>query len=308
MANATKPSAPRPAAKASGSSGTTSPAPKGGGLSAVREWSDAIIIAFLLAMFIRLFVAELFKIPSSSMTPTLLGTDTNFQSVSFFDVDKDGKDDMILRSQRFGETFDVYLKKGKRYEYAGAREPGPSRGNWMNQSQIRQDRILVGKFFYWFSTPKRGDIVVFKVPECIFDPEKPIYIKRVTGLPGETLTFDPAPPLPGHEHMGWLVAGGKRVESPGFFGTHSYETRDEHGTFEARDVRTGRGTRPDYAQYRDFGGGTDIVGIHVPNDGIYVFGDNTVSSQDSRYWGKVPFDHLRGRAILRYYRPLSFLH
>lgn len=45
------------------------------------------------------------------------------------------------------------------------------------------DRILVNKFIYHFQEPKRGDVIVFKYP---LEPERD-YIKRVIGLPGETL-------------------------------------------------------------------------------------------------------------------------
>ena len=45
--------------------------------------------------------------------------------------------------------------------------------------------IVVDKFAYWFTPPKRGDIVVFKVPHNIYTREKPVYIKRAIGLPGD---------------------------------------------------------------------------------------------------------------------------
>ena len=43
--------------------------------SAVREWTESIIIAFILAMFIRSFIVQAFKIPSGSMRPTLIEGD-----------------------------------------------------------------------------------------------------------------------------------------------------------------------------------------------------------------------------------------
>ncbi|HOR28949.1 MAG TPA: S26 family signal peptidase, partial [Candidatus Sumerlaeota bacterium] len=44
-----------------------------GVLAILREWGDALVVAFVLAMFIRVFMLELFKIPTGSMTPTLIG-------------------------------------------------------------------------------------------------------------------------------------------------------------------------------------------------------------------------------------------
>ncbi|MBN1868185.1 signal peptidase I [Candidatus Sumerlaeota bacterium] len=258
--------------------------------ASIREWTDALVIAFLLAMFIRLFVAEFFKIPSPSMTPTLLGTEPPRQAVSYYDVNGDGSDDLILRS---GAECDVYEREDGTYRFAGTFYPDSAqRQLWMHRQKNRQDRIVVSKFLYWFSPPQRGDIVVFKVPEAIFEPSKPIYIKRVAGLPGETLTFEPTPGKPGHEEtMGRLVADGRRVEQPSFFARHLYEYRDLQ--------RASLVHAPSYARYRLHGVRADLVEAQVPEDGVYTFGDNTISSLDSRYWGAVARDRLRGRAIFR---------
>jgi signal peptidase I len=268
----------------------------------IREWLDVIIIALLLAMFIRMFVVELLKIPSSSMTPTLLGTEPPGSTVSFYDVDNDGKEDMILRSYDVHGVYcyNVYKYDGKRYHYAGAMDPGYKANIWMRKEQQRQDRIIVCKFFYWFSPPKRGDIVVFKVPSIIYTTEKPIYIKRVAGLPGETLSFVPAPGVPGHMNsMGHLVADGKIIEKPDFFKTQIYE----YGSIP----RQREDYEPDTAVTIDHGNSFELVSAKVPNNSIYVFGDNTVGSLDSRYWGPVPLNNLRGRAVFRYWKNPMFL-
>ncbi len=89
----------------------------------IREYAESLAIAFVLAMIIRHYVVEAFKIPTGSMEPTLMGD--------------------------------------------------PAEG----------DKILVSKFMYDVSKPERWDVFVFKFPE---DLEKN-YIKRLVGLPGETL-------------------------------------------------------------------------------------------------------------------------
>lgn len=48
-----------------------------------------------------------------------------------------------------------------------------------------QDRVMVNKFIYYFKEPQRGDIIVFHPPEVL--NSKDDYIKRVIGLPGETV-------------------------------------------------------------------------------------------------------------------------
>lgn len=309
----------------------------GGFIASIREWGDALVIAYLLAMFIRMFVAELYKIPSPSMTPTLLGTEMPRNGVGYYDVNEDGKKDLILRSgsSSYASQLDAYtLEENGRYNYAGevqgnlyydiqeeeerlnkitqkksnvfAAAMGWVTGIFSSETEDdvlindriaqRQDRILVGKFLYWFSPPERGDIVVFKTP-AFFDRRKPIYIKRVVGLSEEELSFEPAEGPPGHEtSMSRLMVNGKRVETPSFFQQQLYETRDQGHISENK--------RLPYTTYRDYDTGvgyaTDIVSIDVPKDSVYVFGDNTISSLDSRYWGKVPFSYLRGRAVFRY--------
>jgi signal peptidase I len=58
--------------------------------------------------------------------------------------------------------------------------------------------------------------------------------------------------------------------------------------------------REGYATYRNQGLRTDLLEVNVPPGSVFVLGDNTVSSVDSRYWGKVSLDRLRGRAFFRY--------
>lgn len=48
-----------------------------------------------------------------------------------------------------------------------------------------QDRVMVNKFIYYFKEPERGDIVVFDPPEILHSKDD--YIKRIIGLPGETV-------------------------------------------------------------------------------------------------------------------------
>jgi signal peptidase I len=53
----------------------------------------------------------------------------------------------------------------------------------MEDTIMAGDRIIAGRFSYWFSDPERGDIAVFRYP----DDESKLYVKRVIGLPGETV-------------------------------------------------------------------------------------------------------------------------
>ncbi|MBZ0258404.1 signal peptidase I, partial [bacterium] len=58
----------------------------------------------------------------------------------------------------------------------------------MHDTLLEGDRIFVNKFLYHFQDVAVGDIIVFRTKGIsIYDPEKPYYIKRVVGLPGDDL-------------------------------------------------------------------------------------------------------------------------
>ena len=56
---------------------------------------------------------------------------------------------------------------------------------------MTHDRLIGFRFAYWFDEPQRGDIILFEYPV----DEKQTYIKRVIGLPGETVQIKKGKPL-----------------------------------------------------------------------------------------------------------------
>ena len=115
---------------------------------------------------------------------------------------------------------------------------------------------------------KRGDIIVFKYPE---DPERD-YIKRVIGLPGDTLE------LRGKE----LTVNGKVLNEP-------------YVHFLFGDALPGS---PDYSDQdvrRKYGP------VTVTPDHYFMMGDNRDNSQDSRYWGFMPRSYVKGKALFVYF-------
>ncbi len=178
--------------------------------SAFQEWVESIIIAFVLAMVIRTFVVQAFKIPTGSMRPTLLEGD-------------------IILVNKF-----IY---GVRVPFTNFVLP-----------KLRQ--------------PARGDVVVFVYPE---DPKKD-FIKRMVATPGETVEI----------RNGTIYINDKPLTDPEFSQRYYYN-------------------RGDFAR--------EGFKITVPKDSYFVLGDNSLSSQDSRYWGFVPKANLLGKALIIYWPP-----
>ncbi|HAV42707.1 TPA: signal peptidase I [bacterium] len=130
---------------------------KRGSKSKFREWVETIVIALILATFIRTFIIQAFRIPTESMEPTLFG-DAHYVNHSSL-----------------------------------SKSPIP---RFIQQhTYLVGDHLFVCKFIYGisipfankqifnFNHPKRFDVVVFKYPE---DPRKD-FIKRIIGLPGEEI-------------------------------------------------------------------------------------------------------------------------
>jgi len=281
---------------------------------------DALVIAYVLAMFIRTYVVELYKIPTGSMTPTLVGDD---QAVEM-DYDGNGEEDLVLSfgsrdsSQAFRYVAKVFLRENGEF----ARQvwvdapPMDLRRQLMLRSRARHDMILVNKFCYWFSPPKRGDILVFKVPNRPeldalddptrsnpWDPTMPIFIKRCVGVPGDTIRID----TPRYETLAPGDPGYVGVEGPREISIESGPAKVNGSVLSSPPVFTHISHFP-YG-FNPFHLTSDPEEFSVPPDGFFMMGDNSADSKDSRAWGPVPRERIKGKAIFRYWplRTISFL-
>ena len=162
------------------------------------------------------------------------------------------------------------------------------------------DFILVNKFAYGIrlpvlnrkvieiGLPQRGDVVVFKYPK---NPTVD-YIKRVVGVPGDTI---------GYQDKILYVNGEPQQQSPlGVYtgtGSGTRETGVQHnlellGEIE-HEVLVNQRTP-------DFGFGCQVLmrgPITIPEGQYFAMGDNRDNSNDSRCWGLVPEENLVGKAF-----------
>jgi signal peptidase I len=189
--------------------------------SFVHDYSQAAIVAVIVALFVRTFLVQAFQIPSPSM---------------------DGNSDSIMVG----------------------------------------DHILVNKFAYGptlslaekellpFRDIARYDVVIFKFPG---QPERD-YVKRVIGLPGETLKIE------------------------------NGETKIKRS--DAEDFSS-LPEEKKFVHFIDPPSGPDPEGLNnwgpfpIPENCFFVMGDNRDDSRDSRDWGCVPAEYVRGRALLVYW-------
>ncbi len=127
------------------------------------------------------------------------------------------------------------------------------------------DRLLVEKVTRRFGLPHRGDVVVFDPPATAHSHAGDAWIKRVIGLPGETLAI----------RDGSVFVNGRRLSEPY---TH------EIATYPA----------PDWDRL-GMPGGRVLPGT------VFVLGDNRNNSADGHVWGALPVENIIGRSLFRYW-------
>jgi signal peptidase I len=134
----------------------------------------------------------------------------------------------------------------------------------MEDALYEGDYIFVNKLAYKFGDPKVGDIVVFKYP---LDPTKD-FIKRVIALPGQSVEIVDKIVYVDNElaHIFPLA----KNSDPKILAAQ-LSSRDNFGP------------------------------IQVPEGNYFVLGDNRDVSQDSRYWGFVPAENIKGKAVFIYW-------
>lgn len=274
--------------------GTKAKPPRKGVLREVRELWDTLVLAFVLVTMMKTFVVDLYKIPSGSMTPTLIG-----DAIAERDYNGDGREDLLVFDRinanppyRLRQVFLRDAEGRLRCDTEELRSMQFRNERFSASSvELRYDRIFVNKMWYWFNPIRRGDIVVFKLPdrpnpdrsqrrERLYSPLEPFYIKRVAALGGETPTIS---------NDGHIFINGEEITTPEIFNNNFY--------FNTQPVVIGNHWELIQPQF---------LGAPVPDGQFYVFGDNSGNSWDSRSWGGVENNRVRGRAFFRYW-PLSHI-
>ena len=214
------------------------------------EYPKSFFPVLLIVFLLRSFVAEPFKIPSSSMRPTLVVGDF-----------------ILVNKFAYGIRLPI----------------------------IEQKVLPIGD-------PKRGDVVVFRYP---VNPSQD-FIKRVVGVGGDEVVYRDkkltvnGKPLPQVPDGSYSYVEGLRYETT----ERLRETADTGSGAKEYTIAVNPQAQPVYPQnvrpfpdrqncdYNDRG-----FVCRVPGGEYFMMGDNRDNSDDSRYWGFVPDDHIRGRAF-----------
>jgi signal peptidase I len=347
-----------------------------------RENVEVLLVAIAVAMGIRTFFLQPFKIPTGSMQPTLYGiTSTpDFNLLALFyqnyggsltglTDDQKGRFEAAAQMQekaqesieipggleRFKEWFHgvsyihfVAPEDGsvqaisdpwpgaifslfQRIEFAGKwhtilfppdcgeESLGNRAGLPLNPGRVFHkgedviklriqagDHLFVDRVTYNFRPPKRGEIVVFQTAGISrLDPSQQttFYIKRLVGLPGDHLTLKQDYMVNnsqfGSVPVGQLVVNGTEITTndPHFAGLYSFSNPPKGAT--ALDYK--ENTYLGHALLQELSPGEEV---DVEPHHLFVMGDNTFNSSDSRYWGDFPTTNVIGRSFFVYW-PIS---
>lgn len=142
-----------------------------------------------------------------------------------------------------------------------------------------------------YADPKRGDVVVFVSPTQVDQPDdpNPTLVKRLVGMPGDTLYMrDGLLYVNGIAQRQGIAANNWRGDpnevNPDFVWQHKIELKS-----------TRFGSAPATPTHDNWGP------LLIPARNYFMMGDNRYCSKDSRYWGVVPRDNVRGRPLIVYY-------
>jgi signal peptidase I len=294
-------------------------------LSPVRAFSawrgnfEVVVIALSVAMAFRAYFYQPFKIPTGSMYPTLSGI------ASYEQASPGVWDRMPLKLMNWLVTGDWYKEvrvntgglasrvqnNDVRPGYAAIRIAGqtyfvpsdalqrPQSLHLNGENRIASgavlwsgivtegDFVFVNRWVWNFRRPQRGEVMVFSTDRIKGLSPGTHYIKRMCGLPGETLSIRPPQ----------LFIGGVPVSEPTRIGIISRcekvaDWAPNYVGFTVPDVRDGLHPKS-----------LTMAGDSVSLDGneYYALGDNSRNSLDSRFWGPVPERNLIGPATVVYW-------
>ena len=291
----------------------------------IRDNVEVFLVAMAVAMSIRTFFLQPFKIPTGSMQPTLYGithenyrndpgvtfpsglakfADSWLRGISYYHVRAETEgtlqiiDDVpklvlpFINKQRFmvGDTpFTIWFPPDNLFGRAGLREGQKfDKGeDVMKLKVLTGDHLFVDRISYNFRRPKRGEIIVFETKGIETLPQDQFYIKRLVALGGEQVRI-------GNDRH--LVIDGKRLDAttPHFERVYSFQGPPRQSQYSGHvNNKIYPGLAPRFTD--------ETTEFKVSPNHYLVMGDNTMNSSDSRTWGDFPRTNVIGKSLFVYW-------
>lgn len=325
--------------------------------AAWRENVEVLLVALAVAMGVRTFFLQPFKIPTGSMQPTLFGVTSDnlapdfkiptglervkewFQGTSYLHLvaPEDGVFEGAEEPFRLA-IFNIYQRihfAGKTLtlwfppDY-GSEGLAPSYHNARSYQGIRADvqlgqtfkkgedilklkvhagdHLFVDRVSYNFREPERGEIIVFEthgieaLTNLMPGQGDTFYIKRLVGLSGETISLAKdhklmhVPRWDGPVPTGHLVVDGKPLSAatPGFENLYSFSGANPN----VDEIEFQKDHYYGHALIEALRTGSDYT---IGTNSLFVMGDNTMNSSDSRFWGDFPKSKVIGKSFFVYW-------
>ena len=154
--------------------------------AAIRETIESVVIAFVLAFLVRTFEAEAFVIPTGSMAPTLMGRHKDLVCPKCgCSYQVNAHDEVDAEGELKGRQYQIVAGVCPMCRYTAQLDDDNPKH--VSYPSYNGDRILVSKFAYELADPQRWDVIVFKFPGDATTDARTNFIKRLVGLPGETV-------------------------------------------------------------------------------------------------------------------------
>lgn len=272
----------------------------------LRENFEIVVVAIAVAMGFRTYFLQPFKIPTGSMQPTLYGIHSETPiKASVLDrlplklakwlvcgqwykeirVEIPGIVDGPYDAGENNPAVCYYNVGGQRYALPRNARPNFLPGDYVRSGELlwsgittAGDHVFVDKVVWNFRQPRRGEIMVFSTENIPTLPKGTHYIKRLVGMPGETLSINPPN----------LKVNGQILKAPESIA----RIARQEGNYPGYTLPTGP-----QALYL-----TSVLDkLTLGPDQYLALGDNTTNSKDGRYWGPVPRSNLVGPATLIYW-------
>ncbi|HEY5752529.1 MAG TPA: signal peptidase I [Chthoniobacterales bacterium] len=279
-----------------------------------RENCETILVAIVIALGIRAYFLQPFKIPTGSMQPTLNGVIAKRQDTpppnavqrawekiwngrTYVNIVSPRDDEVLQLINRpflwFSQSTQIVMVSGSTYKIPCSPQdtevqlgirPGTTvkAGGMLLRANITTgDQVFVDKITYHFRPPQRADVFVFTTANIQALQQRAgvtqtqFYIKRLAALPGDNV----------------------RIDQPNLFLNGALATQ-----WPFQRVMS---------QQNGYQGYTNVEGwpllskpdqsLDIPPGGYLALGDNSLNSLDSRYWGPVPEPNLVGRGWFVYW-------